>query len=145
MTQPIHEPTPERTAPPELSMAYLAERLDFAEDDEMAAAHRALVEAMASGSEHVRDIAEDYQMRAEAVVDAADNSDARNTRRVGANIAMALIRIEAGRVADGVEDLYDVLDDIDGLIVGGYDDLAAVAEIIEEKIRKLTSNEAELQ
>jgi hypothetical protein len=145
MTQPIHEPTPERTAPQELSMVYLAEHLDFVEDDEMAEVRRALTEAMASGNEHLRGVMEDYQVRAEAVVDAAEDSDTRNTRRVGANIAMALIRLEAGRIADGVEDLHDVSDDIDGLIVDGRDDLVPVIEMVEEKIRKSTQNEIELQ
>ncbi len=144
MTAHNYEPAAERPTSPDLSMAYLAERLGFVEADEMTEVRSALTEAMASDSEYVRELAEDYQVRAEAVVDVAADSNTRNSKRIAANIAMALIRLDAGRVTGGIEDLYDVLDDIDGRIESGRDDLTAVAQMIERAIRAYMPDETEL-
>jgi hypothetical protein len=120
-------------------MDYLGRRLDFYETDEMMYARQALVEAMRLHDEHVRAITEDYQIQAEAVVDAQEDDELRNVRRVAANIAMALIRIDGGRVDDGLDDLDIVLDDIDGMMRSGYGYMGSVSAAIEDKIAELSS------
>lgn len=94
----------------------------------------ALVEAMTKGSPHVRALAEEYQLRGEAVVESHPDSETKNAARVALNIAMALIRLEAGRVADGIDDLYLILDDLDGLVVSGRDEFTTIVEMVEATI-----------
>lgn len=121
-------------------MAYLAERLGFHETDEMSRTRLALIEAMALDSEHVRELAVDYQKQAETLVDAQTDSEARNMRRIGANIAMTLARIESARIDDGIEDLYSVLDDLDGLVVGGRHEATEVVQKVEGLIATLVQD-----
>lgn len=132
MTERSH-PSPEDRSPntPQLSMRYVAEHLGFQETEGLKYARLRLTEAMRHNSEDVRTLADNYQQLAEAIVDATPDSAARNIRRVGANIAMALIRIDAGRIEHGTEDLYSILDDLAGMIADGYD-MAEIAERIQD-------------
>lgn len=137
MSEQPSKPSPEIRQPdeaPNLTMTYLAEHLRFEETPEMVFARGALVEAMVSDSPHVRALAEEYQLRGEAVVENHSDSEAKNAARVALNIAMALIRLEAGRTEDGVDDLYLILDDLDGLVTSGRDEFIAIIELVEATI-----------
>lgn len=118
----------------------LPERLGFIETDELSQIKAKLIEVMTSGEvEEVKTIAARYHVLGELVVDERQGKDFPRAQ-IGLSVAMALIRRDAGRIEEYVEDLNDALEYASNM---GYADVISSLETAKTQALEPISGSAE--
>lgn len=114
----------------------LPEVLGFTETQELSQLRGQLVEAIAADSEEVRELATQYHLLAEEIVNQRQGEEFTKAQ-IGLIVAMGLIQREGGRIDDYVKELQDALTYANNM---GLEDIAHILMTAIESTDKPASS-----
>ncbi len=123
---------------PKRRVDYLVQELGFTETPDVATLRTDAVDAMASGSEHSKEFSTAYLRAAEQLIEQQPREH-KNRLSAALNITRALMYRDAGLTEDYTGCLYDLLDELDGLVMDGQEGYTHVVSALEAEIDTLTT------